>query len=256
SWLVQHHLLLSITAQKKDINDPRVLHDFATTVGDQTHLDYLYILAVADVRGTNPELWNSWKASLFRELYDATKRVLRRGLENPLEKTELIAETQQAALALLGTRRIETAQVQLAWARLPEAYFLHHTPDEIAWQTAALIAHAANKTLVAVHQQTERGSTGIFVRAPQNVAIFSRITAVLDQVGLNIRDAGFVATEEGHRLHTYLVRQDNGAAIEEDGRVAEIERALQVELGKPDGRLPAVTRRAPRQVRMFSTPLT
>lgn len=255
SWLVQHHLLLSITAQKKDINDPRVLHDFATTVGDQTHLDYLYILTVADVRGTNPELWNSWKASLFRELYDAAKRVLRRGLENPLDKAELIAETQQAALTLLATRRIETDRVQAAWTQLPEEYFLNHTPDEIAWQTEALLAHASARTLIAVHQQTERGGTAVFIRAPQDVAIFSRITAVLDQVGLNILDARIVATEDGQRLHTYLVLEDNGVAIEEAGRVAEIERALQIELGKTTGTLPAVTRRAPRQVRMFSTPL-
>lgn len=256
SWLVQHHLLLSITAQKKDINDPRVLHDFATTVGDQTHLDYLYILTVADVRGTNPELWNSWKASLFRELYDATKRVLWRGLENPLDKAELIAETQQAALTLLNMRHIATEHIQATWARLPEDYFLYHTPDEIAWQTEALIAHATDRALITVHQQTERGGTAVFVRAPQDVAIFSRITAVLDQVGLNILDARIVATDDDQRLHTYLVLEDNGVAIEEAGRVAEIERALQKELGKPEGALPSVTRRAPRQVRMFSTPLT
>lgn len=256
SWLVQHHLLLSITAQKKDINDPRILHDFAVIVGDQTHLDYLYILTVADVRGTNPDLWNSWKASLFRELYEAAKRVLRRGLENPLDKTELIGETQQAALALLAARQIEPRRAQAAWSHLPEDYFLHHTPDEIAWQTNALVAHDSTQILIAVHQQTERGGTAIFVRAPQDTAIFSRTTAVLDQLGLNIQDARIVAAENGQRLHTYLVLEDNGAAIEEISRVMEIERALQNTMHKREGTAPAVTRRAPRQVRMFSTPLT
>ena len=83
AWLVKHHLLLSLTAQKKDINDPNVVNEFARTVGDQTHLDYLYVLTVADVRGTNPKIWNSWKESLFAELYQATRRALRRGVVEP-----------------------------------------------------------------------------------------------------------------------------------------------------------------------------
>ena len=99
AWLVRHHLLLSITAQKKDTSDPEVIHAFAHTVGDQTHLDYLYVLTVADVRGTNPKLWNSWKASLFEEFYERTKRALRRGLESPIDQEELIAETQAGARA-------------------------------------------------------------------------------------------------------------------------------------------------------------
>ena len=83
AWLVSNHLLLSVTAQKKDIADPEVINEFARIIGDQTHLDYLYVLTVADVRATNPKLWNSWKASLFSELYEQTRRALRRGLENP-----------------------------------------------------------------------------------------------------------------------------------------------------------------------------
>ena len=69
AWLVRHHLALSLSAQKKDINDPAVISKFAALVGDETHLDYLYLLTVADVRATSPKLWNSWKAQLFEELY-------------------------------------------------------------------------------------------------------------------------------------------------------------------------------------------
>ena len=83
AWLVRNHLLFSVTAQKKDISDPKVIQDFARTVGDQTHLDYLYLLTVADVRGTNPKLWNSWKASLFHDFYERVRRALRRGIESP-----------------------------------------------------------------------------------------------------------------------------------------------------------------------------
>ncbi|HXS30978.1 MAG TPA: HD domain-containing protein, partial [Steroidobacteraceae bacterium] len=96
AWLVRHHLTLSITAQKKDIGDPAVINEFAQLVGDEARLDYLYLLTCADVRGTNPKLWNSWKASLFQEFYDAVRAALRRGLEKPIDEEQLIAETKEA----------------------------------------------------------------------------------------------------------------------------------------------------------------
>ncbi|MGH8281615.1 MAG: [protein-PII] uridylyltransferase, partial [Gammaproteobacteria bacterium] len=139
-WLVEHHLLLSLTAQKRDISDPKVVHAFARKVGDQLHLDYLYVLTVADVRGTNPELWNSWKASLFHELYAEASRALRQGLENPLDKDELIRETQSQALALLRAQGLEPKDVHEVWTMFSQEYFLGHAPDEIAWHTAGLRA--------------------------------------------------------------------------------------------------------------------
>src|SRR4051812_14309189 len=106
AWLVQNHLELSVTAQKQDISDPEVINAFAQKVGDETHLDYLYVLTSADVRGTNPKLWNSWKASLFQEFYERVKRALRRGLEKPIDEEQLIAENKEAARALLAPKKI------------------------------------------------------------------------------------------------------------------------------------------------------
>ncbi|MGI9264202.1 MAG: [protein-PII] uridylyltransferase, partial [Gammaproteobacteria bacterium] len=85
AWLVRNHLALSLTAQKKDIKDPQIVGDFARLVGDQNHLDYLYLLTVADVRATNPSLWNSWKQALFEEFYEAVSGALRRGLDKPID---------------------------------------------------------------------------------------------------------------------------------------------------------------------------
>src|SRR5215468_1273659 len=101
AWLVRNHLELSITAQKQDIGDPQVINAFAQRVGDETHLDYLYVLTCADVRGTNPKLWNSWKASLFHDFYDRVKRALRRGFESPIDQEQLVRETQETARRLL-----------------------------------------------------------------------------------------------------------------------------------------------------------
>ena len=86
AWLVRQHLTMSVTAQKKDIGDPAVVSEFARLVGDESRLDYLYLLTCADVRGTNPKLWNSWKASLFHEFYESVRAALRRGLESPLDE--------------------------------------------------------------------------------------------------------------------------------------------------------------------------
>ncbi|MEO0997375.1 MAG: [protein-PII] uridylyltransferase, partial [Pseudomonadota bacterium] len=116
AWLVRHHLLLSMTAQKKDLSDPAVIRKFAAVVGDQRRLDYLYVLTVADVRGTNPRLWNSWKASLFQELYGRTRDALVRGVENTPESEELIAEGRAEARAILESdRALDAAAIERVW---------------------------------------------------------------------------------------------------------------------------------------------
>jgi len=256
SWLVRHHLVFSITAQKKDIKDPEVVSDFASFVGDQTHLDYLYILTVADLRGTNPKLWNSWKASLFEEFYEAIKRALRRGLENPIDKEELIEETQEASRALLKGRRIRKRKINKIWESFTEEYFLRHTPEEIAWHTEQLVKRGAPgpEPLAAVSQETTRGGTAILVYAVYARQNFARVTAALDELGLNIVDAAITPTTDGHSLDSYVVLENDGVAIEDPQRVRQIEAAIARAVSAPEGRSMEVTRQAPRQVRMFSTP--
>ena len=256
AWLVRNHLILSITAQKKDIKDPGVVRDFARKVGDQNHLDYLYVLTVADVRATNPKLWNSWKASLFEEFYESTKRALRRGLENPIDKEELIEETQNAAFRLLRARRIRKRKTRQTWQHLTEEYFLRHTPEEIAWHTDQLVKRggAGTPALVAVKQETARGGTAILVYTIYSQRNFAGVTAVLDELGLNIVDAGVTPTADGHSLDTYLVLENDGTPIDDSERMKQIERAITKTVVSPDRRTLAVTRQAPRQVRMFSTP--
>lgn len=255
AWLVEHHLLLSLTAQKKDISDPKVVHAFARKVGDQLHLDYLYVLTVADVRGTNPELWNSWKASLFSELYQEASRALRRGLENPLDKDELIRETQSQTLALLREQGFESERVLETWRMFSEEYFLGHTPDEIAWHTAGLggrLNDAAPQVLVRQH--AVRGGTAISVYAGPDTYIFARVTATLAELGLTVLDARLVPMIDGRRLDTYMVLEDDRQPIIEPGRLAEITQTLQREARRQQQPPFTVTRRAPRQVRMFATP--
>jgi len=256
AWLVRNHLLLSVTAQKKDISDPQVVHDFARHVGDQAHLDHLYVLTVADVRGTNPKLWNSWKASLFDNFYERVKQALRRGLESPIDQDELIAATQSQARELLAEARVGVADVERVWAQLTEAYFLRHDPQEIAWHTALLAARDVEdrSALVASAAEPARGgATAILVYTYRRRHSFARATAALDQVGLNIVDARITPTQDGASLDTYYVLEENGRPINDPERLAHIEATLRRVVSEREAPAPTVTRRAPRQVRMFST---
>ena len=255
AWLVQSHLLLSITAQKKDISDPEVIQTFAAQVGDQLHLDYLYILTVADVRGTNPELWNSWKAGLFSELYQSASLALRRGNETPLDKDQLITETQEQARSLLKSRGLEPGAIGAVWDSLSEEYFLRHSADEIAWHTANLAARLqGDASLVFLRPHTGRGGTAVCVYSRDDDFIFGRVTAVLSQLGLTVLDARIVPVGSDASLDSYVVLEDTGAPIEDPERLAEIEQVLLLETSRRNASPIAVTRRAPRQVRMFTTP--
>ena len=172
AWLVRNHLLFSVTAQKKDTSDPKVIQEFARLVGDQTHLDHLYLLTVADVRGTNPKLWNSWKASLFHDFYERVRRVLRRGLETPLEHEELVAETKAHALELLDLEHVARERAAQIWSRFNEMYFLRYTPAEVAWHTKLLAATEPDdlSLMVAVRTEVERGGNAVLTVRPASPA--------------------------------------------------------------------------------------
>jgi [protein-PII] uridylyltransferase len=256
AWLVRQHLTLSVTAQKKDIGDPAVVTEFAQLVGDESRLDYLYLLTCADVRGTNPKLWNSWKASLFQEFYEAVRAALRRGLEKPIDEEQLIAENKDAARALLAPQKIGSAEIEQAWAPLSSAYFLRHSPEEIAWftQLAASREGGVDEPLVAVQAHSQRGTTAVLIYAPHRRHGFARATAVLDQLGLTIVDARITPASNGFSLDLYHVLEDNGAPITDTERVEEMQQSLWNSLRRPEESPLGVSRRAPRQVRMFNTP--
>ena len=256
AWLVRNHLQLSLTSQKQDIGDPEVINAFARKVGDETHLDYLYVLTCADVRGTNPRLWNSWKASLFRDFYQRVKRALRRGLESPIDPEHLVRETQDGARRLLTEHGVEAQEREAVWSRFSASYFLQHSPEEIAWHTRLLAERdaASDEPLVALDPRSLRGTTAALIFARPRRHGFARTTAALDQLGLNIVDARITPTGDGFSLDLYHLLEDDGAPITDADRQAEIERALWRSLQGPADAPLLVSRRAPRQARMFNTP--
>ena len=255
AWLVRHHLTLSLTAQKKDINDPEVIREFAEIVGDELHLDYLYLLTVADVRATNPKLWNSWRAQLFEGLYRLTKQALRRGLENPIDKQELLQQRKTEARQHLSRSGLDTNQINAVWKNFTDEYFLRCRPDEIESHTR-LFADPENQgkdVMVDLMDQAFKGGTAIFLFTPQKKYAFATATAVLDELGLNVADARIIPLKKESSLATFVVLEQTDNPNDEKSRLSQIKRQLIHALTAENKSIPTVTRRAPRQVRLFPT---
>jgi [protein-PII] uridylyltransferase len=257
-WLVRHHLLMSATAQREDISDGGVVAHFARTVSDRTHLNYLYVLTVADMRGTNPEIWNAWKAALLADLYSSTLRALRRGLENPLDKEELLASLRASAHQKSVDGGLSSGQVEAVWAEFTEEYFLRHQPHEIAWHTRLLAESGApGRILCALRADSLRGATLVFLHAPgggrASGEVFARATAALEKLALSIQDARILTTASGNSLHSLAVLDASGQAVADAAALHDIQNALDKALS---GSTPPalVSRPLPRTHKPFAQP--
>lgn len=257
-WLVEHHLLMSMTAQKRDISDPEVIRDFAIKMRDQVHLDYLYVLTVADINATNPNLWNGWRAALLHQVYTETKRALRRGLENPIDKQEWIEETQQEALAILRALGTDETQATALWQRLDDDYFLQDSPSEVAWHTQGILQHGENPDpLVLISAPTDdmrEGGTKVFIYAPAVDHLFAATVAAMEQLNLSIHDARISSTCDQYSLDTYIVLEQDGSVIRDPERLQQIRVRLIEELDDPEDYPVIVQRHTPRQLKHFTLP--
>ena len=258
AWLVRNHLALSMTAQKKDIHDPDVVNEFATLVGDPLHLDYLYVLTVADVRGTDPKLWNSWKAQLFHDLYELTRRALRRGLENPIDRELLLAEKQKKAREILIGRGIDEQRIDDVWALLNDNYFLKHRVKEITWHTEWLTDSDTESEIGLVDVRRRKTGDGIeaVLYTPREKRTFAHATAVLDELGMTIVDARIVSLDNERTIVTLVFMELDQRVDSDDARINKIRRALTRILTAPSDKVAVVTRTLPRQARMFTTKTT
>lgn len=256
AWLVQHHLLMSVTAQKRDIHDPNVISEFATQVGNQTYLDYLYCLTVADIRATNSSLWNNWKATLLENLYLATKRYLTE--HKPTAATELrrrIQQHQAHAMGLLLSLGFTAQTVNELWSRFTADYFLRHQPEQIAWhsQHIAQLASDEQLPLILIGDENNQGTTELFVYHREHDNLFADIAAVLTSHALSIHDAQILATRDGYVMDTFVVLQENGQPLTDARRIEALKQQLYDVLRKRVT-APYGQRRLPRRLRNFQVP--
>lgn len=227
AWLVQNHLLMSVTAQRRDIYDPDVITEFAKKVRDEEYLEHLVCLTVADICATNPELWNSWKRTLLAELFHSTQRALRRGLENPVDVRDRIRHNQQLASALLRKEGFNAREIEVLWQRFKADYFLRHTHKQIAWHCTHLLRHEdSSQPLILLSKKATRGGTEVFVYTKDQPAVFATVVAELDRRNLSVHDAQIMSSKDGYVLDTFMVLDHNGEAIDEDHHDFVIENLL------------------------------
>ncbi|GAB4348500.1 MAG: [protein-PII] uridylyltransferase [Immundisolibacter sp.] len=252
AWLVRHHLLMSSVSQRQDIGDPDVISAFAATVGDQMHLDYLYLLTVADMRGTGPTVWNSWKGSLLASLYLATRRALQRGLGSPIDAHEQALDVRRRAAERLPTEQVDPQQCARFWERLDDDYFLRFTAEEIAWHAKHILrARGAAPTVVATRDFPDRGSTGVMVYTRDRKYLFAAITSTLDRLALDIVDARIYTSRDGYALDTFLVTDLGGEPVSDPTARREIRAALRGTLQEEPLPLKPGGRRVSRQHKAF-----
>ncbi|MGF1684272.1 bifunctional uridylyltransferase/uridylyl-removing protein GlnD [Photobacterium minamisatsumaniensis] len=225
-WLVNQHLLMSVTAQRRDIYDPEVVTEFAKTVRDEERLDHLICLTVADICATNQELWNSWKRTLLAELYYSTQKALRRGLENPPDVRERIRHNQQMASALLRSQNFAPRDIEVLWQRFKADYFLRHTHKQIAWHAEAILNHDDHeKPLILLSKKPTRGGTEVFVYCKDKTKLFALVVSELDKKNLSVHDAQVMTSKDGYALDTFMVLDPSGKALNEN-RHNTVRRAL------------------------------
>ncbi len=238
AWLVRNHLLMSTTAQHKDITDPDVINEFALKMENKIKLDYLYLLTVADIRATNNSLWNSWKDSLLKKLRQETRHALRRGLSNPLLKEDLVAQTRTTALEKIGQAGLDESRVHALWQQFGDDYFLRYSPEEITHHAQALLEHPDQRTLIDIDPRSPNGGTNIFLKTPIVKDLFAKTTSALDAMNLNIVEARIVSSLNQESLNTYTVLDADGNPVTDLFQIQEIQHNIlkAVANGKASGK--------------------
>ena len=259
TWLVRNHLIMSTISQKQDISDPDVIHAFAEKVGDQNYLNYLFALTVADMNATNPDIWNHWRASLLQKLYRETLHVLNRGLENPIDKAERIAETQESAMIIAREQnRFDEQAIWELWQTAGDMYFLKESPKDIIWHTYGILSHKYPEEpliLITESKLANHSVTQIFVRAKSSRNIFAAVTSALDSLNLNIQDARIYSTISGYTMDTFYVLDHNGYAVSTSPEsINKLINSIETEINLVGDYREIISRRTPRVLKHFNKP--
>ena len=254
-WLVENHLIMSITTQRKDIGDPEEIKIFAELVGDQRRLDYLICLTVADVTATNPELWTSWRASLLRQLYFGTSDLLKRGFDELGGRTSYIGQTKNDAISLVSSALQDRANT--FWEDWSQEYFISHSSDELAWHLETLIDIDAHETVISLateQMHADSGSTQILISTPNRPHLFADLTDCFADMGMSVLDAKLHTSKNQRSIDIFTIQKDEIylPVFGKDDQEKLLEDLKQAALGQYKSTFR--NRRTPRVNRYFNMP--
>ncbi len=252
SWLVKQHLVMSTTSQKKDISNPNVIQEFARTVQTRSRLDHLFLLTVADINGTNPSLWNSWRGSLLRQLYEATRWVLNRGIYEPVDEADLVDSMKLPALKQLCDEGIDEQIISALWDTLPVGYFIQNSLDWTVNHTRYVLQnYEPGQPLVWVHELSLLGGTEVFFYLPDRDNLFAHLSTLLSGLNLSIADARILTSTDKLAMCSFRVIAENDrcelGASECESLTEKVIRYLDVDFSE----LPKASRIPNRQLKNF-----
>lgn len=256
AWLVRRHLDFSGIAQRKDLSDPEVITYFANLVGDQEHLDYLYLLTVADVCSTSENVWNDWKNSLFLELYNQTSNALDLSISVPKSKSKKALKTQEKAKEMLSKRGISSTDYKNFWSSLSKSdFFSRQNSQDVARITKKLYDVDLDKTHLFLKNQTQLGATELMIYMPDRDYLFAHITLTLDKLNVDIVEARVYSTTTQMTLVIFYFLSRETHSFVEESRHAEVLHKLREQLSLPDINIEEINLpRQARRVRCFETP--
>ena len=245
-WLVENHLLMSVTSQKKDLTDNSVVKEFAEKVSNVETLNYLYCLTVADVSATNPNLWNSWNASLLRQLYDRTKLYFR----DSILLNNSIDEKKTKALKLI--KKYKSSEIENLWDRFYPDYFEGSDHFDLS-QHAEIILSSKQETIVEIIEQDKESLSSIFIHTKDRANLFATIVGILDSENINFIDAKLYGMKDGFCTDLITI-SDQGNKVDLESTKAKVlidklNQALNEKVLKPK----IVKKRLPRHLKHFQT---
>ncbi|MET1117269.1 MAG: [protein-PII] uridylyltransferase [Comamonas sp.] len=247
-FLVREHLTMSQVAQKQDLADPEVIGAFAQRVGNERRLTALYLLTVADIRGTSPKVWNAWKGKLLEDLYRSTLRVL--GGRAPDAAAEIESRKREALVQLALSAQPFESHKKL-WETLDVSYFMRHEAADIAWHTRHLSRNVgASHPIVRARKSLAGEGLQVLVYARDQADLFARICSYFDRAGFSILDARVHTARNGYALDTFqIVAPAMQERYRELMNLVETELVQTIERG---GELPEPSqRRVSRRVKSF-----
>lgn len=252
AWLVQDHLLMSATAQKKDLSNHEIVKKFAARVKNIIRLNYLFLLTVADIQATNPKLWNSWRDSLLKQLYIITYSLLARKKQS-LSREQYVKQQKQRLLQKLLSEDLEEDKIMALWEKFGFEYFLKETIERIAWHTKVLydFDFSSSKNIISIQNHLNHGATEIFICSKDRDNLFSNVVMALDKLNLNIVDAKIITSNNAFSLDTFAVLSTQNKTINSAYELKKTQSTLENYLKPTSKELKLKKRRISRQMAHF-----
>jgi [protein-PII] uridylyltransferase len=250
--LVENHLLMSSTAQKMDLSNPEVIAAFAAKIGSEKQLAALYLLTVADIRGTSPTVWNAWKEKLLEDLYRASQRCLRGDKPSSASNFQM---RQIEAVRLLQLYAMPKDSQKSLWSKLGMNYFLQHDANEIAWHARVLYNRVETKHPIVKARLSQVGEgLQVMIYAKSRPDLFARISGFFERIGYNIAEARIHTTKHGYNLDSFLVLDPERKVEQYRNLISFVEFELGERLSRENAEQTPIQARLSRHLRHFPIP--